>query len=369
MAGHPNPCTDQLVRETMKGIRRMLGVAPRQKKGVSTADVRAAVAPLGSSLLDTRDRLIPAAGCCWASPGPGGAPSRWASTSTRDCWSTWGGPKTDQEGRGRRVAGRLRLRRRHRTLNHAVIVDPPAVAAVAGAVAGEREGCHSSSTRARNDLVTRSRSRTMKWAMDSPGVVVCHGNEVYRLGLVTTMENANYTVCLASPPLPPSRDALGGGSWVLLVELEHLDALVDPRWAAVVAIVPMYGRTNVTQAIALGATAVVASTASSATVVTTVAAAFEGNALVPETVLADLTAAAEPTPCALTDEEIGYLQRLAQGMTVCDLARAVGRSERDMYRALSRLWKRMRAIDRTDGLLKAARNGWLDRYPGAVGVG
>jgi DNA-binding NarL/FixJ family response regulator len=136
----------------------------------------------------------------------------------------------------------------------------------------------------------------------------------------------------------------------------------------VVAIVQTYGRTDVTQAMALGATAVVASTATSATMVTTVAAAFEGNALVPATVLADLTAAVEPTPCALTDEEIGYLHRLAQGMTVCDLAMAVGRSERDMYRVLSRLWKRMRAIDRTDGPLKAARNGWLDRHPAAVGA-
>lgn len=79
--------------------------------------------------------------------------------------------------------------------------------------------------------------------------------------------------------------------------------------------------------------------------VATVAAALEGNALVPATVLADLTVAVEPTPCALTAEEIGYMQRLAQGMTVCDLARTVGRSERDMCRALSRLWKRMRAID------------------------
>lgn len=208
----------------------------------------------------------------------------------------------------------------------------------------------------------------MKRVMDGAGVVVCHGNEVYRVGLVTTMEKANYTVHLVSPPSPPSNEVLRGRKWALLVELEHLEALADKRWSAVVAIVPTYGRIDVTQAMAVGATAVVASTATSVTMVATVAAAMEGNALVPATVLADLTAAIEPTPCALTAEEIGYLQHLAQGMTVCDLARTVGRSERDMYRALSRLWKQMRAIDRTDGLLKAARNGWLDRHPVAVGA-
>jgi site-specific recombinase XerD len=58
VAGHPNPARGALVAETMKGIRRTLGVAPTQKRGVSTADVRAAVAELGDRLIDDRDRLI-----------------------------------------------------------------------------------------------------------------------------------------------------------------------------------------------------------------------------------------------------------------------------------------------------------------------
>lgn len=40
MSGLPNPCTDPLVRETMKGVRRALGVAPTQKKGITTATSR-----------------------------------------------------------------------------------------------------------------------------------------------------------------------------------------------------------------------------------------------------------------------------------------------------------------------------------------
>ncbi|MGH9180489.1 MAG: site-specific integrase, partial [Acidimicrobiales bacterium] len=105
VAGHPNPCTDQLVRETMKGIRRMLGVAPRQKKGVSTADVRAAVAPLGSSLLDTRDRLILLLGFAGAMRRSElvGLDVDHVEEVDEGLLVHLGRSKTDQEGRGRRV--------------------------------------------------------------------------------------------------------------------------------------------------------------------------------------------------------------------------------------------------------------------------
>jgi hypothetical protein len=57
----------------------------------------------------------------------------------------------------------------------------------------------------------------MKVLMDGPGVVVCHGNEVYRLGLVATMENANYTVHLVHHPRQPVASVLavgGGPCWL-----------------------------------------------------------------------------------------------------------------------------------------------------------
>lgn len=58
VAGHPNPAADGLVRETMKGIRRMLGVAPQRKKGLSTEDLRAVTTSLGDRPIDVRDRAI-----------------------------------------------------------------------------------------------------------------------------------------------------------------------------------------------------------------------------------------------------------------------------------------------------------------------
>lgn len=105
VAGHANPCVDQLVRETMKGIRRVRGVAPRQKKGVSTADVRAAVAPLGLALGEVRDRLIILLGFAG-----GMRRSELVGLDVDDVEEVdegllvhLGRSKTDQEGRGRRI--------------------------------------------------------------------------------------------------------------------------------------------------------------------------------------------------------------------------------------------------------------------------
>ena len=105
VAGHLNPCTEVVVRETMKGIRRMLGVAPKAKRAVSTADVRAAVSPLGTSLLDTRDRLVLLLGFAGAMRR-----SELVGLDVADVEEVDEGllvhlerSKTDQEGAGRRV--------------------------------------------------------------------------------------------------------------------------------------------------------------------------------------------------------------------------------------------------------------------------
>lgn len=53
-----NPAVDAVVRDTLQGIRRDLGVAPRRKTALSTEDLCAAVVALGSGPLDVRDRAI-----------------------------------------------------------------------------------------------------------------------------------------------------------------------------------------------------------------------------------------------------------------------------------------------------------------------
>lgn len=106
LAHHRNPATDALVREAMRGIRRSLGMAPRhQKKGITTGDTKAAVAPLGTGLTDTRDRLVLLLGFAGAMRR-----SELAAITPADVEEVPEGllvrlprSKTDQEGVGRRV--------------------------------------------------------------------------------------------------------------------------------------------------------------------------------------------------------------------------------------------------------------------------
>ena len=105
VAGQTNPCVEQVVRETMKGIRRLLGVAPVQKKPVTTADIRAAVTRLSPTVQGDRDRVILLLGFAG-----GMRRSELAGLDVDDLEDHPDGllvhlvrSKTDQEGRGRRI--------------------------------------------------------------------------------------------------------------------------------------------------------------------------------------------------------------------------------------------------------------------------
>lgn len=105
VAGHPNPASAGLVRETMKDIRRLIGVAQRQKKGVSTEDLRAVATGLGDRAIDVRDRAILLVGFAG-----GFRRSELAGLDVDDIEGHPGGllvrlrsSKTDQERAGRKV--------------------------------------------------------------------------------------------------------------------------------------------------------------------------------------------------------------------------------------------------------------------------
>ena len=58
IAGHKNPRTHRMVRETWKGIRRRLGVAPDQKHPVSARELRVMIEALPRGLVGHRDRAL-----------------------------------------------------------------------------------------------------------------------------------------------------------------------------------------------------------------------------------------------------------------------------------------------------------------------
>lgn len=61
----------------------------------------------------------------------------------------------------------------------------------------------------------------------------------------------------------------------------------------------------------------------------------------------------------LTLREIDWLQQLARGITVADLAERAGYSERMMFRLLRTLYAELHASHRTEALIRARDRGWV----------
>jgi site-specific recombinase XerD len=105
VANYPSPTTDAQVLETMKGVRRSLGVAQAQKAPVLIDDLRAMVTTLPETLLGRRDRALLVTGFAGALRR-----SELVALAVADLEFTAAGlvislrrSKTDQEGEGRRI--------------------------------------------------------------------------------------------------------------------------------------------------------------------------------------------------------------------------------------------------------------------------
>ena len=66
-----------------------------------------------------------------------------------------------------------------------------------------------------------------------------------------------------------------------------------------------------------------------------------------------------PLP-ALDDIERAMLIQLKAGVAIVDIAAELGYSERSMYRSLARLWDKLGASDRKEGIRRATEEGLLD---------
>ena len=107
LAGAANPALDPLVKQVMKGIRRQLGVAPRNRKaGLSTADIKAMVSGLDETkLIDVRDKALLL--LAFATALRRGSLAALTVTDIEDhpqgLLVHLRKSKTDQEGKGRRI--------------------------------------------------------------------------------------------------------------------------------------------------------------------------------------------------------------------------------------------------------------------------
>jgi DNA-binding NarL/FixJ family response regulator len=115
------------------------------------------------------------------------------------------------------------------------------------------------------------------------------------------------------------------------------------------------------EAIAAGASAVVAEDESLAEIVEAVHALLHQRTVLPATVVRELAARDQRHDLhpLLEPAEIGWLRALASGVTTAALAEQERYSEREMYRLLRKVYEQMGATSRADALVMAARWGLI----------
>jgi DNA-binding NarL/FixJ family response regulator len=180
---------------------------------------------------------------------------------------------------------------------------------------------------------------------------------VYRHGLVRALEEAGYSVDGAAPSSEVSSD--------LTVAVVRSDedrrrlASIDAE-PLVVAVLEDESPQGYAEALAAGASVVVAEDAPVTQVVEALEAAIAGRAVLPIPVVRQLARGAERCRPPLSEEEIAWLRKLAHGVPVSQLAEESFHSERDMYRILGRLYARIGVAGRAEAIVAATRWGFVD---------
>jgi two-component system competent response regulator ComA len=172
----------------------------------------------------------------------------------------------------------------------------------------------------------------------------------------------------------------GDGVLLLTVELpEDAGAIarlktVNPE-LRVVALVRTPTVAGFKEALREGASAVVAWEDTPEQVIEVMLCVLHDHCLLPVDVVRALVAGngvALDVP-EVTAAEVRWLQRLADGATVSELARQSSYSEREMFRLLQRLYRRMEVPGRVAAIVKAARTGLLNDHleaePASLGGG
>jgi DNA-binding NarL/FixJ family response regulator len=184
----------------------------------------------------------------------------------------------------------------------------------------------------------------------------------FRRGLAACLMEAGF---VAEEPEDLTRWAAGGGRRAILVTVrpptgwQPLSSLesIDPR-VVVVALLVEASPDAYAQALRFGADGVAPWDADPEAIVAVVHAALEGKLLLAVEVGRAL-ATYPVDPEWITPEETEWLQLLARGMTVHDLADKTGYSERAMFRFLAGLYGKMGVSNRTEAVLLASQRGLL----------
>jgi DNA-binding NarL/FixJ family response regulator len=144
--------------------------------------------------------------------------------------------------------------------------------------------------------------------------------------------------------------------WVFLKTLGRLE-----QKPIIVALVRELSVDIYIKALSAGAIGIIGRDAEPAVIRQAVDEAVKGRTILPATVVYALVArfGSQHEGDQPSERDIQWLRELSKGVTVAQLAEAMGYSERAMYRFLRDLYRRISVRNRTEAVLKAAQSNWI----------
>lgn len=150
-------------------------------------------------------------------------------------------------------------------------------------------------------------------------------------------------------------------------DIELLDELVSNNPSmAVVALLDPLSPERLSTCLEAGACGCVSLDSSGERILMALEAGLNGLALLPVSMARRLVGRSvrQSKPQTLTSAQQTWLRRLASGMTIQELARQVGFSERETYRRLRQIYSAMGVRGRTEALILASASGLLEGLVG-----
>lgn len=189
---------------------------------------------------------------------------------------------------------------------------------------------------------------------------------MYQQGVVAVLSAAGHTVETPDDPLAWAHRGPPGLMLLTMATKADWDLLQRLRDHtsnhSVIAILAEDSAAFGARAVRAGARSVLSRGVTASVLRRTVEATIDGQAVLPVSVVAALATGVAPASDIgpqLSAEQLTWLQHLATGMTVAQLARLVGYSERAMFRLLQALYRQVGTRTRIEAIMYAQQQGWL----------
>lgn len=195
-------------------------------------------------------------------------------------------------------------------------------------------------------------------------VGVFNAPPVYVIGLAGLTESSGYVVETVEDP---QEWVIGQTHPILLMSIRFasdLEVVSELRSLApdcvLVTLIDQFAFESVRESLIAGASGTVSLDADVREITMALEAAVHRHSVIPTDFAYRMASQtrARPRP-PLQESELTWLQSLARSATVADLGESAGYSEREMYRRLKAIYRKMGVRSRTEALLKASRLGWI----------